>query len=180
MTLLEATKINPNPPAPEAPPFLEEERPHLRTDPGSLYDLDAEAALLGAILIDGAQLAKCDHLDISVFHDHRHRVIWQAFKDLDSRNLAIEYLTVCSELTRAGKLDEIGGDAYLSSLISAPGSSQNVRSYVKIISKYAVRRRMLADGNQLANQAYDDNAPVPPEYESEELGPAALCYSSGS
>ena len=147
----------PTPPEPEAPP----EQESAPADPGRLFNLDAEAALVGCILIDGAQLAECEPLDASAFHDHRHREIWQVCRDLDANGEAVEYLTVSNALIHAGKLEAAGGDAYLTRLLTAPASSQSARSYARIITDYAERRRMLAEASDMARRAVDLKLPLP-------------------
>lgn len=146
------------PPEPDVPPPPDEGAP---TNPGSLFDLDTEAALCGAILIDGAQLAECEALDASAFHDHRHREIWQACRELAEKAEAVEYLTVSDALTRSGKIEAAGGDEYLTRLLTAPADSKSARSYAGIIADYAARRRMLADASDMARRAADLKIPMP-------------------
>jgi hypothetical protein len=144
----------------EAPPTDEILPVPQFAEQSNLFDRDVEAALLGAILIDGMQLEECDHLDASAFHDYRHREIWQAFHGLASSNQAIEYLTVCDVLNRAGKLEAAGGDPYLTSLLNYPSSSQSARSYARIIADYAARRQMLAKATDQARRAMDLKIPL--------------------
>ena len=130
-------------------------------DPNALYDLDAEAALCGAILIDGTRLNDCTQLTPADFHDRRHREIWRAFMDLDASGMAIEYLTVCDILTRTGKFLAAGEDAYLTHLLNAPGNSQSAASYARIVADYSTRRHMLAEATDAARQVLDLAQPLP-------------------
>lgn len=153
-----AKKTAPELEAPLESPEIVQRAP---ADPSGLFDLEAEAALLGAVLIDGGQLSRCEGLDAGAFYNRRHQAIWKACKDLAAAGEPVEYLTVSNKLAHARKLKEVGGDTYLISLTTAPGNSQSARSYARIVSDFAARRKMLADASTIAKWAVDLNIPLP-------------------
>ena len=85
---------------------------------------EAEEAVLGAILVnpevyyDVAQFLSPDD-----FFLHRNRWIYEAFINLNDQRLPIDMLTVTEELEAQGRLNECGGPAYLTGLISTVPSS---------------------------------------------------------
>jgi replicative DNA helicase len=81
------------------------------------HSLDAEKSVLGAMLLD-QELAveSLDALNTTDFFDRKHRLIFQACRELDSRNSVIDMVTVSEELSRRKNLDEAGGIDYLATL----------------------------------------------------------------
>ena len=94
------------------------------------------------------------------FYIHRHRWIWDAFTGLHERRIPIDLLTVSEELDRMNQLQEIGGPAYLTSMVNQVPSSLNAESYGRIVEAHAIRRRMIQAANQIASQAYDESSLV--------------------
>ena len=126
------------------------------TAPTSPHSREAEEAVVGAVLInpeayyDVAQFLKPDD-----FYIHRHRWIWSAFTRLHESRTPIDLLTVADELERAGQLEELGGPAFLTSLVNQVPTSLNAESYGKIVEAHSVRRKMIEAANRIASIAYD-------------------------
>ena len=82
------------------------------------HSREAEEAVVGAVFInpevyyDVAQFLNADD-----FYIHRHKWIWEAFTRLHEQRIPIDLLTVSDELDRRGQLSEVGGPAYLTSLV---------------------------------------------------------------
>ncbi len=133
------------------------------------HSRQAEEAVLGSILIDSeayfniAQFLKPDD-----FYIVRNRWIWEAFINLHERRAPIDYLTVCEELSSQGQLAEVGGPAYIMSLINQTPSSLNSEAYGRLVEETSVRRRMLTAANDLARLAYDQKQSVDTIVDEEE------------
>ncbi len=125
------------------------------------HSRQAEEAVLGAILIDSeayfdvAQFVKPDD-----FYIVRNRWIWEAFTRLHEKRVPIDYLTVCQDLEQQNQLGEVGGPAYIMSLINQTPTSLNAEAYAHLVEDQAVRRRMLSAANELAKLAYDQKKSV--------------------
>ncbi len=118
---------------------------------------EAEEAVLGAILINpDAYYDVAEFLKASDFYIHRHRWIWEAFVQLHESRTPIDFLTVTEQLDQQGKLADVGGPAYLTSLINNVPSSLHATAYARIVEQAAVRRNMLEAANQIAKLAYDE------------------------
>ncbi len=124
------------------------------------HSREAEEAVIGSVLInpeayyDVAQFLQGDD-----FYIHRHRWIWEAFTSLHERRAPIDFLTVSEELGQIGHLGEIGGPAYLSTLISNVPTSLHAAAYGRIVEENSIRRRMLSAANEIARVAYrEDNS----------------------
>ena len=68
----------------------------------------------------------------------------------------MDFLTVCDELERRGRLDEVGGAAFITSLINAVPTSIHVEHYARIVERTATRRRLLDAAGQIAALAYQE------------------------
>lgn len=122
---------------------------------------EAEEAVLGSVFIDPHALYDlAPFLRSRDFYIHRHAWIWDVFLALDARRVPIDAVTVAEELDRHGKLAEVGGMAYLVSLINQVPSSLNAEYYGRIVSGHAVRRAMIEAANRIATLAYDEAMPV--------------------
>ena len=129
--------------------------------PSHPFNQQAEEAVLGAVLInpdmytDLTQIVQPDY-----FYIIRNGWIWQAFARLYDRNSPIDLLTVAEDLERQKQLAEIGGQAYLLSLINQTPTSLNAEAYARIVEENFVRRRMLNAANEMARMAFDQQQSV--------------------
>ena len=120
------------------------------------HNQQAEEAALGSVLInpesyyDIAQILKADD-----FYIIRNRWLWEIYNYLHDNRMPIDILTVSEELEKRNHLNEIGGQAYLLSLINQTPSSLNSEAYAKIVEETSVRRHMLNSANEIAKLAYD-------------------------
>jgi replicative DNA helicase len=125
------------------------------------HNREAEEAVVGAVFInpevyyDVAQFLSADD-----FYIHRHRWIWEAFNSLHEQRVPVDLLTVANELERRGQLSEVGGPAYLTTLVNQVPSSLNAESYGRIVEGYSVRRKMITAANQIASIAYNEKTSV--------------------
>src|SRR5512132_1102294 len=125
------------------------------------HSREAEEAVVGAVFInpevyyDVAQFLTADD-----FYIHRNKWIWEAFTSLHEQRIPIDPLTVQDELERRGQLSEIGGPAYVTSLINQVPSSLNAESYGRIVEGYSIRRKMIQAANQIASVAYNERTSV--------------------
>ena len=74
-------------------------------------NIEAEQAVLGAMLIDKEAIAKTEVLSADDFYREAHRVIFSAMLELYNKNEAVDMVTVTEILKRDNKLEDIGGIA---------------------------------------------------------------------
>jgi replicative DNA helicase len=122
------------------------------------HSREAEEAVLGAILVNPeAYFDVAQFLSADDFYLHRNRWVYEAFAGLHDQRLPIDLLTVSDEIDRQGRLDEVGGPAYLTSLINRVPTSLHAEAYGRIIEETATRRRLLEAANQIARLAYQSD-----------------------
>jgi replicative DNA helicase len=121
------------------------------------YVQEAEEAVLGAVLLNpSSYFAVAAFLHADDFYFLRHQYIWQAFDRLMAINEPIEYVTVYATLRDHGTLEEIGGGAYLTSLINNTPTSVHAEAYGRLVERAAVRRRLLVAADQIKALALDE------------------------
>ncbi len=124
---------------------------------GLPFDNDAEASVLGAILIDNDAVVKiADKLDAADFYDTRHQHIYTAIRSLYDDRKAIDVLTLSNQLKAMKLLDEIGGPAYLTELTNFVPTAAHVESYADLVAEKAVRRRLMQINKELSALAQDE------------------------
>ncbi len=122
---------------------------------------DAEASLLGAILIDPDAIVKiADHIIAEDFFDAKHLRIYEAVTQLYEKRSPIDVLTLADQLKNNGYLDLVGGPSYLTELTNFVPTAAHAEQYADIIAGKAVRRRMMAAAQDIAVTSSDETRSV--------------------
>lgn len=120
-------------------------------------NVDAEASLLGAILIDGDAIVKvADQMQPEDFFDPRHQRIYEAIVALYEKRSPIDALTLADQLKNNGYLDLVGGPAYLTELTNFVPTAAHAEQYADIVAQKSVRRRMMAAAADIAVTSTDE------------------------
>ena len=124
-------------------------------------DADAEEAVIGSLLIDGEAISRIAPLvKTDDFYRERHRWCYDACLALYQRGDAINQVTVAHELGLKERLDDTGGHAYLSHLVTAVPTSIHVEHYARIVNRTATMRRLITAAGDIAAIGYADAADV--------------------
>jgi replicative DNA helicase len=118
------------------------------------HDLDAEAGVLGGILLNNEALSLLTNLETEDFYDHKNKVVFQAMRNLEAADRPIDVITVESEVAKTGKLEAIGGVAYLGELTLRVPTADNVEAYAEIVRTKHVTRQVMLQLSQLIDEAY--------------------------
>ena len=123
------------------------------------HNLEAEKAVLGAVLIDNEQFNRAAELiDSPDFYRHAHQQIFDKMVSLTDRDEVIDLVTLKEELDRAGNLNEVGGPAYIAALVDGVPKSTNVEYYAKIVKEKATLRSLIGSANKILTTAYQAEA----------------------
>lgn len=121
-------------------------------------NLEAEASLLGAILIDTDALVKiADIINSDDFFDPRHKHIYGAVVALYEKRSPIDILTLADELKNNGFLDIVGGPSYLTELTNFVPTAAHVEQYADIVAQKALRRRLIKASQQMTSLGFDES-----------------------
>ena len=120
-------------------------------------NLDAEASLLGAVLIDGDVIIKiADIISADDFFDPRHKRIYEAITDLYDDHSSIDVLTLSDRLKANDYLDLIGGASYLTELTNFVPTASHVEQYAEIVAQKALRRRLISVSQDMSALGFDE------------------------
>jgi len=123
--------------------------------------LEAEESLISAILLDSDTfLDIIEILSPDDFYRKSHQIIFDIIEDLFDRNEPIDLVTVTNSLRNAGRLEKVGGAAYLASIIETVPVAPNVHHYAKIVHDKARLRRLIKNANDITKRCYEDPGPV--------------------
>ncbi len=121
-------------------------------------NVEAERAVIGAILIENSSLNKAlEYLSEDDFYRAAHRNIFSAIIDLSERNEAIDLITVTELLRQKNQLEAVGGAAYLSSIVNSIPTAANIRQHSRLVHEKAVLRNLIGVATEIVGQGYEDN-----------------------
>jgi replicative DNA helicase len=119
-------------------------------------NLDAETGVLGSILIDPEALDEVSEiLTAEMFYREAHRTIFQAAMDLYEQGIPADLITLTDELERRGKLEDLGGTSYVSSLANQVPTSANALYYAGSVEETFINRSLIHAAGQIAAVAYN-------------------------
>lgn len=135
----------------------------LTQDPLPPCNPDAEAGILGSILIDPAVLDEVAEVltgGANDFYVSEHRTVFAAMLTLWKMGIPADLITVTDRLGDMRSLEEIGGAAFVSSLANNVPTSANAVHYARIVREKARRRHEMNMGSllTLAAASVDDDA----------------------
>jgi replicative DNA helicase len=119
-------------------------------------NLEAEQAVLGALLIDPDAIIKVAPIvRADDFYLEKHAWIFESVYALHERREPVDFLTVVAELERCNKLADVGGAAYITALITAVPTAVHVEHYAQIVERTSTLRRLISASGEIAGLAYD-------------------------
>jgi replicative DNA helicase len=125
-----------------------------RTPP---HSPDAERAVLGGILVNPRSFnVVLSNVAIEDFYKDAHRKILETVSGMIDKGVPVELLAVAEALRREGALEEVGGAAYLSSLMDGVPRSLNVEYYAKVVKEKALLRRLILSSAQIIASSYEE------------------------
>src|SRR5208282_3017911 len=120
---------------------------------------EGEQGVLGCVLLSPNDcLGECIEKlkdGKEVFYDLRHQIIFEMLGAMAHDGTAIDTITVMAKLKDAGKLEQIGGIAYLSQLQDAVPSAANLSYYLDIVREKHELRRMVQTCTDVVGRIYD-------------------------
>jgi replicative DNA helicase len=116
---------------------------------------EAEQALLGAILINNDALERVsEFLEPEHFYNPAHGRIFAACKTLREQQRVADPVSLRHKFERDGDLQAVGGAHYLTELARSVVSVLNAEDYGRILYDMHLRRRLIALGEEVVNEAY--------------------------
>jgi replicative DNA helicase len=141
--------------------------PPLRQEP---HNLEAEQALLGAILINNEAYERvAGFLEPDHFRDPLHQEIFMTAGKMIAAGKLATPITLRTFFESAGTMDATTtAVAYLGKLATNAVTVLNARDYAQTIYDLAIRRNLILIGEDMVNAAYDAPVDFPPKEQIEE------------
>ncbi|MBR1753589.1 replicative DNA helicase [bacterium] len=121
-------------------------------------DVDAEEALLGAILINERVISKVvEYISPQSFYKIAHRDVYEAMLTLYNNNKNIDIVTVSDVLNLNNKLESVGGRAFINDLSFKAITTSNIEYYAKIVQEKSIKRALITAGAEIVSEGYNVN-----------------------
>lgn len=121
-------------------------------------DLEAERAILGAILLDNNLLRQVIGFPCSPseFFIKTHSQILTAMIEVELSGRPIDLLTLTDYLRTRGELELVGGATYIASLIDGVPRTDSVSYYIEIVKRKSLFRNLIRGGNLIMADAFEE------------------------
>ncbi|NWK59826.1 replicative DNA helicase [Acinetobacter sp. SwsAc2] len=120
-----------------------------------IHNLQIEQAVLAALMTVANSYAQVENLLTEEdFHATRHKLIFNAIVDLDSKNSPYDAVLVNQWLEMRNHGEASGGEKYLMQLMSdAPSSFYNLQSYAEKLKDFTTCRKVEAEAQKVIQSA---------------------------
>lgn len=122
------------------------------------HSIEAEETVLGCCGVDGGvAVARAFAAGVRVgsFYDPKHGTVWAAFEKLWSEKKPCDIACVAEELRAAGKLEGLGGWAFLSQVSERVATTAQFEYFLERVLGLAERRALIVEASRLQERAYD-------------------------
>ncbi len=125
----------------------------IRVPPNSV---EAEQSVLGGLMLDNSAWERVSEILVAEdFYRRDHQIIFDAFVQMVESDNPADAVTMSEFMANQATLDQVGGLAYLGSLVQETPSASNIVAYAKIVHERSVLRRLIEVGGSIAHSAYD-------------------------
>jgi replicative DNA helicase len=124
-------------------------------------NIDAEMSILGGILLENEAINRV--LDILVPEDlyrESHRKIMRAMIELNDHREPCDLITLTTILKKKGELEEVGGGAYLATLVDFVPTAANIAYYGRIVKEKAIARNLIRAATEIVTDGYDEQSEI--------------------
>lgn len=123
------------------------------------HNVEAEESVIGSLMIDEEALPKVTGMiRAEDFYVAKNRWCFEACMELFDRPESIDQLTVAETLANHGRLEDVGGVAYLAHLVRTLPTSVHVEHYAGIVQRTSVMRRLIKTADDIASIGYEGSA----------------------
>ena len=110
----------------------------------AIFNLDAEQALLGAILFDNTAMRAAEGVRPDHFHEPFHQRLFEVSAELIRAGQTAEPIVLMERFRRDPAFEDLGGLRYLADLVDQAPPSANARTYALLITDVWARRSAAA------------------------------------
>ncbi len=126
------------------------------------HNVEAEEAIIGALIVDPEKLIDISFLKPNDFHVINHGKMFEVIKSLFERSITPDLVTIIDELERREWLEQLGGDPaitrYVIDLQDKLFTFGGTLEHAKVVYRLSVRRQIIEQGTAIVQAAYSDDA----------------------
>ena len=130
------------------------------------HSTDAEAALIGGLLLDSENQAYDKIADIVSERDFYHtenKEVFKVIQSLSEESKVTDLLTVSDYLDSSTEFEPKPSIEYLSEIVESTAGNSNITEYAKIIREKALLRELIQISTEIAQSAYKPEGKSPSE-----------------
>ncbi len=118
--------------------------------------VEIEEAVLGALLLEKEAIYRVyDLLQPEAFYKEAHQHIFKAIVELSSENEPVDMVSVIEKLRKNKKLEEAGGDYYITQLTYRIGSIAHLEHHAKLVAEKFIQRELIRVTGEIQRRAFD-------------------------
>lgn len=118
--------------------------------------LEAEQSVIGAMIIDKSAIAKAlEKLNEEDFYRDGHKVIFKAIREMFSKDMAVDLVTLLEYLKSTDKLEKAGGVTYISEVSSSVITTANLEAYISIVEDKSTLRKLIRSATSIIEESYN-------------------------
>lgn len=116
---------------------------------------ESERAILGGLMLDPSRMAEVqEQVKAADFYRESHQHLFELLVSMNDKGRPVEMVSVVEAISRGEDGGEkYGGIAYVSSLVDAVPSTQNLAYYAGIVKARAVERQLVEGAQSIVNEA---------------------------
>jgi replicative DNA helicase len=127
--------------------------------PHAPANVEAEQALLGALLFDNAAFERLgDHLQARHFYEPFHQRLFAAIETNIRKGQLAEPILLAEQFNRDPAFEELGGVRYLADLVNRAPPAANAPDYANAVYDLALRRDLIRIGGEISTTAQQGDA----------------------
>jgi replicative DNA helicase len=124
-------------------------------------NIDAEQSVLGGVLVENEAFNKVlEYITQEDFYREAHRKIFLGMVELFNKNEPVDLITLTEVLKKRNHLEDVGGAAYLASLVDNITTASNISYYAKIVREKAILRKLITTATEIVTSGYEDSKDV--------------------
>ena len=126
---------------------------------------EAERAVLGSILQDTMGVNDDRIMDLCLargvtpdaFFDPRNRTVYAMMVEMNRHSKKLDAITLIDELTKAGKIEALGGVGFVQALIDQVPTSAHAEYYINIVAEKHLRRVIIDSATKVVEKGFNEN-----------------------
>lgn len=120
------------------------------------HSIQAEQSVLGGLMLDNQTWdSVADKISSEDFYRRDHQLIFDTISQLADKQDPFDVITLSERLEANNELHNVGGLAYLGTLVKDTPSAANIVAYANIVRDRSVLRQLIHVGTEISDSAFN-------------------------